>query len=296
MQHVCHMVLIGNVGEVKNVDPRKKRPTPHFMQDKVTDSDSKWLPAVEIDPSEVDGALVTEGKWFTKKVSNTDHSIYYLSSESNHTSKILCRSDADIEEAQYEGGFKVWDCTYHLMKYLCLNNPKARFIGKKVLDLGCGNGFLGILSIYLGAEVVHFQDYNDIVIRNITIPNVLKNLQKCSLPPEKCKFYAGDWKSFSELNSFKYDVILTAATIYNSKCYGKLLSVFEENLESSGSVILAAKSHYFGWGGGTRKFEDYLQQNSKFETSTLWTCSEGVQQDIIEIKFQTKDSVNGLSS
>jgi ribosomal protein L11 methylase PrmA len=31
--------------------------------------------------------------------------------------------------------------------------------GKRVLDLGCGSGLLGILAMQLGAESVHFQDY-----------------------------------------------------------------------------------------------------------------------------------------
>ncbi|XP_022192635.1 histidine protein methyltransferase 1 homolog isoform X2 [Nilaparvata lugens] len=262
-------------------------------QDKIIDSDLKWLPAVEIIPSNYGSELITEGKWLTKKISNSDNSIHYLSSESNN-SKEIYKTDADIEEAQYEGGFKVWDCTYHLMNYLCENNPEGTFKGKKVLDLGCGNGFLGILSFYIGAEIVHFQDYNDSVINKITIPNTLKNLQSLNDSSVKCKFFAGDWESFSDLDDFKYDIILTAATIYNTKSYKKLLSVFKQKLELSGTVILAAKSHYFGWGGGTRNFEEFLQKDGSFLSRTLWTCSEGVQQDIIEIKFKSRDEFSGL--
>lgn len=38
------------------------------------------------------------------------------------------------------------------------------FKGKKVLEMGCGHGLLGILASKMGAELVCLQDYNSDVI------------------------------------------------------------------------------------------------------------------------------------
>jgi len=51
------------------------------------------------------------------------------------------------------------------------------FKGKKVIDLGCGHGLLGILASKLGAKEVCLQDYNKDVIEKLTIPTVQLNCQ-----------------------------------------------------------------------------------------------------------------------
>lgn len=56
-----------------------------------------------------------------------------------------------------------------------------------------------------------------------------------------CKFYSGDWESFTEtLNEQscsemdKYDFIFTSETIYNPDNYEKLLNVFRCRLKNEG--------------------------------------------------------------
>lgn len=56
----------------------------------------------------------------------------------------------------FEGGLKIWECTTDLVNYLhekCIN-----FSNKRVLDLGCGAGILGLFTLLKGARV-DFQDY-----------------------------------------------------------------------------------------------------------------------------------------
>jgi len=46
---------------------------------------------------------------------------------------------------------------------------KSIFQDKKILDLGCGAGVLGIFALLNGASLVHFQDYVRHVENNITM-------------------------------------------------------------------------------------------------------------------------------
>ncbi|XP_069574038.1 histidine protein methyltransferase 1 homolog [Brachyistius frenatus] len=93
--------------------------------------------------------------------------------------KILSRSAeqrSDLISGVYEGGLKVWECTYDLLELI--ETHGETFGGKAVLDLGCGAGLLGILALKRGAMQVHFQDYNSTVIEQLTVPNVMLNCQE----------------------------------------------------------------------------------------------------------------------
>ncbi|XP_063228357.1 histidine protein methyltransferase 1 homolog isoform X6 [Bacillus rossius redtenbacheri] len=65
---------------------------------------------------------------------------------------------SDLLPAKYEGGLKIWECTHDLANFLA-SQPDASLSGRKVLDLGCGAGLLGLLAASQGASEVHFQDY-----------------------------------------------------------------------------------------------------------------------------------------
>lgn len=63
----------------------------------------------------------------------------------------------------HSGGGKIWECTQDLGDYIMksANEENSLFKSlrnKYVLDLGCGAGILGILSLKAGA-FVHFSDY-----------------------------------------------------------------------------------------------------------------------------------------
>ncbi|XP_047459689.1 histidine protein methyltransferase 1 homolog [Mugil cephalus] len=83
---------------------------------------------------------------------------------------------SDLISGVYEGGLKVWECTYDLLELI--ERDGETFGGKSVLDLGCGAGLLGILALKRGARQVHFQDYNSTVIEQLTVPNVMLNCQE----------------------------------------------------------------------------------------------------------------------
>ncbi|KAJ8930268.1 hypothetical protein NQ314_016935 [Rhamnusium bicolor] len=213
-------------------------------------NDIKWDESTEIEPNK-DRELVKEIIESTQvnTIMSYNVEIKYLSS--NEVLKILQNKQSlddlstlkaehnhsDLLPAVYEGGLKIWECTFDLLNYI--NDNQLNFEHKNVLDLGCGAGIIGILSLLKGSTC-YFQDYNSDVIRYITIPNVLLNA-KDSL--NRCKFFCGDWQSFSYLletdlskDESKFDYIFTSETIYNIENYAKLHHVFEKLLKKNGAM------------------------------------------------------------
>uniref|UniRef100_A0A8C7C5C7 Histidine protein methyltransferase 1 homolog n=1 Tax=Neovison vison TaxID=452646 RepID=A0A8C7C5C7_NEOVI len=218
-------------------------------------------------------------------------------------------SHSDLISGVYEGGLKIWECTFDLLAYF--TKAQVKFAGKKVLDLGCGSGLLGIAAFKGGAREIHFQDYNSTVIDEVTLPNVVANFtvedegndvnepdvkrqRKSKIAQElcKCRFFSGEWSEFCKLvlsseNFFeKYDLILTSETIYNPDYYSTLHQTFLGLLDKNGRVLLASKAHYFGVGGGTYLFQKFVEERNVFETRTLEIIDEGLKRFLIEMTFK----------
>ncbi|NXN18255.1 MET18 methyltransferase, partial [Indicator maculatus] len=221
-------------------------------------------------------------------------------------------SHSDLIPGVYEGGLKIWECTFDLIDYL--SEAEIQFSGKTILDLGCGAGLLGIVALRGKAEKVHFQDYNSTVIDKITLPNVVANcINEChrddnknSKPPSKrpkvaeclpdvltkCRFFSGEWSAVTQLllssnKPFsKYDIILTSETIYNPDYYSALHDTLAQLLDTNGCVYLASKVHYFGVGGGIYLFEKFVEERNVFRTSMVKTIDKGLQRCILEMAFK----------
>lgn len=221
---------------------------------------------------------------------------------------------SDLITGVYEGGLKIWECTFDLLTYF--SESSVPFAGQKVLDLGCGSGLLGIIALQRGAREIHFQDYNSTVIEEVTMPNVAANAileekdrtleememirhRPCHQTPKlgQCRFFSGEWSEFcklvlsSEKPFEKYDLILTSETIYNPDYYETLHRTLQKLLARKGRVLLASKAHYFGVGGGVHLFERFLEEQNVFKTRILKTVDEGLQRLIIEMMF--KDPIKG---
>ncbi|NXP45939.1 MET18 methyltransferase, partial [Heliornis fulica] len=225
-------------------------------------------------------------------------------------------SHSDLIPGVYEGGLKVWECTFDLIDYL--SEAEIQFSNKTVLDLGCGAGLLGIVALKGKAGKVHFQDYNSTVIDEITLPNTVANClndssrlgsrdnRKTSKPPSKrlkkaeclpnmltkCRFFSGGWSEVSQLllssnKPFsKYDIILTSETIYNPDYYSALHDTLAQLLDKKGRVYLASKVHYFGVGGGIYLFEKFVEERDVFKTSIVKIIDKGLQRNIMEMAFK----------
>uniref|UniRef100_A0A3Q3WAU6 protein-histidine N-methyltransferase n=1 Tax=Mola mola TaxID=94237 RepID=A0A3Q3WAU6_MOLML len=226
-------------------------------------------------------------------------------SEREDNEKILSRTAeqrSDLISGVYEGGLKVWECTYDLLELI--EKDGETFEGKAVLDLGSGAGLLGILALKRGAGQVHFQDYNSTVIEQLTMPNAILNCQEDDEEKElsqqpllaKCRFFSGDWSTFlafvkKEEPELKYDIILTSETIYNTAYYPVLHETLHKLLAPDGLIYLATKSHYFGVGGGLHLFETFVEQRGVFSLNHLWDGEQGLQRHVVALRFKmAKDS------
>lgn len=123
----------------------------------------------------------------------------------------------------------------------------------------------------------------------MTIPNILLNIDDEADREDikNCKFYSGDWGSFNKKldDSILYDVIFSSETIYNPTNYYKVIQLFVERLAKDGIAYVAAKTYYFGVGGGTRQFEAEVQKSGMLKSEVCWKLenSGGIQREILKV-------------
>jgi len=206
--------------------------------------------------------------------------------QSSNVLEAVC-TQSDLVSGTYEGGLKIWECAIDLTEFLnsCLNDPSMKISNKSVLEVGCGAGLPGLFCLKNGAKCVHFQDFNEEVLKLLTRNNVKLSFEDgVSNESEACRYFSGDWSSFTDLackENLKYEVILTAETIYNEENYGKLHTLFEKLLSKNGFVLVAAKSYYFGVGGNVEAFLEYVCSKKIFTSEKVHTVSKGVTRCII---------------
>ncbi|XP_040373460.1 histidine protein methyltransferase 1 homolog isoform X1 [Rosa chinensis] len=169
--------------------------------------------------------------------------------------------------------------------------------------LGCGHGLPGIFACLEGAAAIHFQDFNAEVLQCLTIPNVNANVpsfQPPALQETTCdkgaeiRFFAGDWRevhnhlpyaqntekdvnvSSGQNPDAQYDIILMAETVYSISTLQHLYELIKKCItRPHGVVYLAAKKHYFGVGGGTRRFLSVVEKDGVLVSSMVAEVADG---------------------
>ncbi|PQQ00571.1 hypothetical protein Pyn_09724 [Prunus yedoensis var. nudiflora] len=147
------------------------------------------------------------------------------------TQEVFMLSNSDLVPGKYEAKALSSE----------VQNGHLSFTGKRVLELGCGHGLPGIFACLEGAAAIHFQDFNAEVLQCLTIPNVNPNVPSFQRP-------ALQVTKDTLLNLFSphlYELIKKCIT------------------PSHGVVYMAAKKHYFGVGGGTRRFLSIVEKGGK---------------------------------
>ena len=159
-------------------------------------------------------------------------------------------------------------------------------------QVGCGSGLVGIFCLLSGADSLLFQDFNQEVIEYYTLPNIMVNTNGKLSHQElegRVSLIHGDWDQVvtsKELD--KFDTIVSSETIYSPDNYPKLTRLIKRCLKPDGKVLIAAKSHYFGVGGGTGSFKSYLEANRGeigLKHSIVSTINSGVTREILMLTF-----------
>ncbi|KAH7521612.1 uncharacterized protein LOC107406370 isoform X1 [Ziziphus jujuba] len=222
------------------------------------------------------------------------------------TREVFALSNSDLVPGKYEGGLKLWEGSLDLVKALRSEvvNGNLALKGKRVLELGCGHGLPGIFACLEGAAAVHFQDFNAEVLQCLTIPNVNANRPKRAQPSEtnvtscdtesEVRFFAGDWSEIDKILPHEhgtgdnadfssgcnpvsgYDVILMAETLYSICVFQNLYELIKKCMSSPhGLMYMAAKKHYFGVGGGTRRFLSVVEKDGLMDFSMVAEVADG---------------------
>ncbi|XP_027116898.2 uncharacterized protein [Coffea arabica] len=223
-----------------------------------------------------------------------------------NTKEVFAFSNLDLVPGKYEGGLKLWEGSVDLVKTLQseMQDGKLSLAGKRVLELGCGHGLPGIFACLMGSSSVHFQDFNAEVLQSLTIPNVNANIQQkpksigtdmteCNTKTET-RFFAGDWSEVQNIlpyvrgddcginsdqevgNGGGYDVILMAETVYAIYALPTLYQLLKKCLTSPhGVVYMAAKKHYFGVGGGSRRFLSIVEKDGVLASTMVAEIADG---------------------
>lgn len=121
----------------------------------------------------------------------------------------------------------IWPSAIALSEYV-LENQKV-FKGKKILELGCGLGLVGITVTAIGGDVL-FTDYDPHAL-GFTQTNFKRNFSR----PASVQLL--DWRNPGHSESF--DIILAADILYEKRWLGPVLNILDKKLTMHGIAYIA---------------------------------------------------------
>ena len=228
----------------------------------------------------------------TRKIEfSNDKSLSNISLNYIHFNNSLIKTtnvpeNTDLISGKYEGGIKIWECDQDLLEFLpSIYNDSWK--NKNILDMGCGHGLPGIYLLLKGINEICFQDFNKEVLDNITknYINQLKNNFGLNFE-KKVNYVDGDWGEF-QYNK-KFDVIISGDTLYNNSNYEKIYNLIKNNLNKDGEAFFASKRFYFGVGGGSSEFRQYISDRNEFQIEQVKTIKDGINNIRVILKITWK--------
>ena len=223
---------------------------------------------------------------FSHDKSLSNISLNYIHYNNSLIKSINVPENTDLISGKYEGGIKIWECDQDLLEFLpSIYNDSWK--NKNILDMGCGHGLPGIYLLLKGVNEICFQDFNKEVLDNITknYINQLKN--NFGLDFEKnVNYVEGDWGAF-QYNK-KFDIIISGDTLYNNANYEKIYNLIKNNLNKDGEAYFASKRFYFGVGGGSSEFRQFICDRNEFEISQVKQIKDGISNIRVILKITWK--------
>jgi len=240
---------------------------------------------------------------------------------------------SDLRTGVYEGGFKTWECSIDLSSLLLDRGPRkdidelARV--DSVIELGAGSALPSLVLFQhaiQNAYPVHFTlaDYNETVLRLVTLPNLLLTHARYGLSPvllsEKSgdleitpvlidsflktladtgvslSFLSGPWspallRLIPEGGSEQGTVVLAAETIYSPDSTAAFVELVVEILKRTkmAKAVVAAKRIYFGVGGSVDGLKEACAEKGavayEVENSGVKGMDQGVGRTLLEIQM-----------
>ena len=174
-------------------------------------------------------------------------------------------------------GRVTWECSHDLANYIQnqVRDSKSSLAGLvnsrpesvSVIELGCGQALPACALLqaldgcnYRGSVSICFQDLDAGTLESVTRPYTTGDIQGFS--PDfsnrvSSQYLASSWEDMS-IPSGSVDVILSSECIYREDLFASHAQAIDSSLSPIGIALVAGKRYYFGCGGGTIAFSDFL--------------------------------------
>jgi predicted nicotinamide N-methyase len=185
--------------------------------------------------------IVISGKTFMiRRVENIDRLIEAISDEEFN------------EDERLPYWAEIWPSSIALSEYVLENEDE--FSGKKILELGCGLGLVGIVLTSIGGDVV-FTDHDSHALQ-FTQENFYRNFKR----PASVQLL--DWRNPGNAQSF--DIVVAADIIYEKRWLEPVLNVLQKKMARYGKAYIADPDRTVG-----RKLFDLINKKNWSRHSML---------------------------
>ena len=148
-------------------------------------------------------------------------------------------------------GLHLWESSVVLSRYSLKHN--SIFENKKIIELGCGCGLLGISILKeIPVEKYIFSDYNSSVLDNLK-----DNLKLNGISPnnKNIEIKQDDWKDYEKMPPNEYDIIIGTELIYKGGAILELAKVINKILKPDGKCFISMPKER----SMTKTFLEYIE-------------------------------------
>ncbi|KAF9692202.1 hypothetical protein EKO04_009930 [Ascochyta lentis] len=171
--------------------------------------------------------------------------------------------NTDLQTNIYEGGYKTWECSLDLVKFLLERGPRKDLDDlvrvNHVIELGCGSAVPSLLLFQYALKnqlsmIFTLADYNADVVRLVTLPNLVL-AWAATLSPEQNATLLPDGNLLSNGDEEHGDLYLTP----------EILTAFKQQLQQTGLTLNLLSGSWTP----TAKFLDLVPSTPELNTLIL---------------------------